>query len=383
MSVFWLEQQAGTAVFLAVIVAIALYNALSFRRLRRYRTGARRPRVSICLPMRNEEHNAGAVVRSLLAQDYPDFELLVLDDESSDRTPEIVAALAQRDSRLRLIRGAELPNGWMGKSWACHQLAQAATGELLLFTDADTRHGPQCLVRAVAALQSEDADLLSLVPREEVGTLGEALTVPIMLWSITCFLAVRVVERWHSPAFTAANGQYLLFRWTAYEQVGGHAAVRSSAVDDLALVRRVAAAGLEWRLVDGMADLSCRMYRSGREAFRGFSKNLFPAFGGRVVPFLFVWLWLVVVYWQPVVVLALAAVGVPTSDYSLLTAVTASALGAALWAVTATRWRYPLYLALLGPVAIAVGAVIAVRSMFLTLTGRAQWKGRTLPGRSG
>jgi chlorobactene glucosyltransferase len=378
LNAFWIEQQAGAAVFLGAILFIALYNSISFRRLGRHRPVGPQPRVSICLPMRNEEEHAAAVLASLLSQDYADFEVLVLDDASSDRTRSIVAELVPLHSRLRLIDGAPLPQGWLGKSWACHQLAAAATGELLLFTDADTRHRPDCLARAVAALQAERADLVSLVPREEVRTLGEALTVPIMLWSITCFLAARMVERWHKPAFTAANGQFLLFRRSAYDQVGGHAAVRSSVAEDLALVRRVARAGLEWRLVDGMRYLSCRMYRTGREAFEGFSKNLFPAFGGRIAVFVFVWLWLVVVYWQPLVVLGLAGAGAPTSSYSLITAGAGVVFGAALWAVTAVRWRYPLYLVPLGPIAILCGAVVAFRSMFLTLVGRARWKDRVL-----
>ncbi len=380
MNLFWIEHQAGIVVFLSVILLIALYNALSFRRLGRYRPGAVQPRVSICLPMRDEVHNAEAVVGSLLAQEYPDFELLVLDDQSSDGTREAVMRLARSEPRLRLIEGAMLPEGWVGKSWACHQLAQAAGGELLLFTDADTRHAPDCLGRAVAALHAERADLLSLVPYEEVGTPGEALTVPIMLWSITCFLAVRVVERWRNPAFTAANGQYLLFRRSAYERAGGHESVRTSAVDDLALVRRVARAGLVWRLVDGMDYLRCRMYRSGREAFAGFSKNLFPAFGGGVAAFIFAWLWLLVAYWQPVAVLALAALGADVSGFSLVMAGLGWALGALLWLVTALRWRYPLCLGLLGPAAVACGAAIGARSMYLTLRGRASWKGRILPG---
>lgn len=383
MNLLWVEHQAGIVVFLAVILVIAVYNAVSFRRLAHYRPGGRQPRVSICLPLRNEEINAAAVIGSLLAQDYPDFELLVLDDGSTDRTRAVITELARTDARLRIVAGTPLPPGWIGKSWACHQLARAASGELLLFTDADTRHASDCLGRAVAALQAEQADLLSLVPYEVVGTLGEALTVPIMLWSITCFLAVRIVERWQSPAFTAANGQFLLFRHSAYRQIGGHEAVRASAVDDLALVRRVAAAGLRWRLVDGMSSLSCRMYRSSRAAFAGFSKNLFPAFGGSVAVFVFVWLWLLVTYWQPVVVLLLAAFGARVEVFSLWAAGLGWGLGSLLWLVTAVRWRYPLWLSLVGPAVIVSGAVIGFYSMYLTLTGRTRWKGRTLPGREG
>ncbi len=138
------------------------------------------PRVSILAPARNEEQNIGPCVESLLAQRYPNYEVIVLNDDSSDRTGEILAQFAVAGDRLRVVNGTPLPPGWLGKNWACHQLAQVADGELLLFVDADTRHSESMLEHAVAALEAEQADLLSAIPREEVVTWAERLVVPII-----------------------------------------------------------------------------------------------------------------------------------------------------------------------------------------------------------
>lgn len=156
--------QAGIVVFLGALLLIALSNWFALRRLESYEPGGQRPRVSVLLLARNEAVNIAACVSSLLAQDYADFEVVALDDESSDGTGEILRQLSVRDRRLRVIAGRSLPAGWLGKHWACHQLAQAASGELLLFTDADTLHHPHALRKAVAAMQTEDADLITALP---------------------------------------------------------------------------------------------------------------------------------------------------------------------------------------------------------------------------
>ena len=170
----------------------------------------RPPRVSVLVPARNEEANIGDCVRSLLSQDYPDFEVIVLDDGSRDRTGEILAELAARDPRLRVIAGRELPAGWLGKHWACQQLGEAADGELLLFTDADTRHGPRSLWNGAAASLAQGADLLTAFPRQEVVTWSEKLVVPFFPWSLLSFLPLALAYRVRSPAFCAAIGQYML-----------------------------------------------------------------------------------------------------------------------------------------------------------------------------
>ncbi len=379
MTPFWFRHQLGIAVFLGILLVIALSNVLTLRRLGGYPLPPQFPRVSILLPARNEEAVIGECVRSLLAQDYPDFEVLVLDDGSTDGTGAVLAGLAQEDSRLRVLSGRPLPEGWIGKHWACQQLADAATGELLLFTDADTVHHPQALRLGVSALLAERADLMSGFLRQRLLTWGERLTVPTIFWCFFSFLPLVIAHRARAPGLSLTNGQWMLFRRSAYEAVGGHAAVRESPIDDISLGRRVKAKGLHWRVVDAGEYVSCRMYPGFRAAIEGFTKNLFAVFDFRLAEYLFVWVWMALVTVEPLAVAVLWPLGVGQDVFSPWLALVAVAEMLALWGVAMARLRLPRYLALLYPLSILLLVFIAFRSMLWTATGRATWKGRTLP----
>lgn len=379
MTPLWFRHQLGIVVFLGVLLVIAASNLLALRRLGTYPLPARFPRVSVLLPARNEEAVIADCVRSLLAQDYPDLEVLVLDDNSTDGTGEILAALAREDGRLRVLTGRPLPEGWMGKHWACWQLAGAATGELLLFTDADTVHHPQALRLGVAAFLAERADLMSGFLRQRLLTWGERLTVPAIFWCFFSFLPLALAHRVRAPALSLTNGQWMLFARSAYEAVGGHAAVRDHPVDDIALGQRVKAKGLRWRIVDVGDFVSCRMYTGFRAALEGFTKNLFAVFDFRLAEYLFVWVWMALVTVEPLAVVLLWPLGVGRDVFALWPALAAVGEMLALWAVAMTRLRFPRYLALLYPAHILLLVFIALRSLLWTATGRATWKGRTLP----
>ncbi len=377
MSGFWLQQQASLLAFLAVLLAVAASNWRAWRRMERYPRPERWPSVSVLIPARNERENIGPCVESLLAQRYPDFQVLVLDDESTDGTGQIVAGLAAGDRRLRLLPGQPLPPGWLGKHWACQQLAEAAGGELLLFVDADTRHHPDALADAVSALEAERAAMLSAMPRQQVGSWAERLLIPIIPWALFSFLPLGPAYALNWRALAAGIGQFMLFRRAAYHRLGGHAAVRGHAADDLALARRAAGHGLRWRLLDGGARVQCRMYRNAGQVMNGLSKNLFAAFDYRLLPFAFVWLWLLLVFWGPLVALAvkLAWPGAPLSAGLALAAVAASLV---LWGLACLRFRFPLYLVPLYPASVLLAVLISARSLVLSLAGRATWKERTL-----
>ncbi len=379
MTAFWFRHQLGIAVFLGILLLIALSNLLALRRLGEYPPPVRFPRISLLVPARNEETVIEDCVRSLLAQDYPDFEVLVLDDGSTDGTGEILAVLAREDRRLRVWSGWPLPEGWLGKHWACQQLADAATGELLLFTDADTVHHPQMLRLGVAALLAEQADLVSGFPRQRLVTWGERLTVPAIFWCFFSFLPLALAHRVRAPALSLTNGQWMLFRRSAYEAIGGHAAVRTNPVDDIALGRRVKAKGFRWRVVDVGDFVSCRMYSGFRAALEGFTKNLFAVFDFRLAEYLFVWVWLTLVTVEPLAIAALWPLGVGRGVFALWLALLAVGEMLALWAIAMARLRFPIYLAFLYPVQILILLFIAVRSMLWIAMGWATWKGRTLP----
>lgn len=336
------------------------------------------PYLSVLIPVRNEEQNIADCVHSLLAQDYPHFELLLLDDDSSDETRRILSELAREDARVQVLQGEPLPPGWIGKHWACHQLAQMAQGEFLLFLDADTRYEPQALRLAMAALLAEKADLLSLFPQQEVRSWAEQLMVPVMHWSIFSFFPLVLAYHLPIPALAVSNGQFLLFRRRAYERVGGHAAVRQNVVDDMALTRRVRAQGMRWRLFDGGPYVRCRMYHNFREVYEGFGKSLFAFFGYNVPLLLFVWLWLLVLFWEPLVVLALGLIGANVSAANMALAGWAVLLSLLLWTLNHWRFGYKLHLVLCYPLSILLAVAIALGSVYLTLSGRGTWKGRRL-----
>ncbi len=373
------SHQTSLNVFLGILLLIAVTNWLALRRLGRYPAPASTPRVSVLIPARNEAKNVGPMLESLLAQDYPDFEVVVLDDHSTDGTGDILAAMAAQEPRLRVLKGEPLPEGWLGKHWACWQLAQAATGELLLFTDADTRYRPGTLRSAVAALLAEKADLLSGFVHQELVTWGERLIVPAAFWCMYVFLPIALAHRVRWPWLSLTNGQLMLFRREAYRDVGGHAAVRTHPVDDIALGQRVKAQGLRWRIVDAGEYIRCRMYGSFRESVEGFSKNLFAVFDFRLAEYLFVWLWMLVLTWEPLAVILGKSIGLPLHSFALWPAVLAVGEMFLLWGITMKRLRFPRYLALLYPVSLTLFVGVAFRSLLRTVSGRTTWKGRALP----
>jgi len=386
MRLLWLYFEISAVAFAVCLVLIGLSNLRRLRRIDRYPPSPATPRVSVLVPARNEEAHIGACVASLLAQDYPDLEVVVLNDHSTDRTGEILAGLTgaaaraapTRGGQLRVLEGKDLPEGWLGKHWACHQLAEAASGELLLFTDADTRHGPASVRHGVAALHAEGADLLTALPFEETVTVAEQLIVPVIPWSILTFLPLELAYRTRSPAFSATIGQYMLFRASAYRATGGHAAVATDPVDDIALGRRIKAQGFRWRLADATRDVRCRMYQSAEQVFEGFSKNLFSAFGNRVLPFIGVWLWLEIVFLLPVAVLVARLLRAPVPNLDTGIALAGVAAGLASWGMSHLRFGFPARLVPLYPLTMLLALAIALRSVALVRRGRTTWKGRTL-----
>lgn len=266
-----------------------IINFFTFRMLGGYGAGVKfgedAPLVSVLVPARNEANNIARCLRSLLAQDYPNLEIIVLNDNSTDATPAIVEMLGKDDlkGRLRLADGNELPDGWLGKNFACHQLYQLSQGDYLLFTDADTVHGVRSVSCAMAAIQKENADLLSVFPRQQTESLSEKLAVPLMTMFVVGLLPVWLVSRSKNPAFSAANGQFMFFRREAYEAIGGHSAARGIVLEDVILARRVKKAGFKQILPDGSDTITCRMYRNFSEVWAGFSKNLFAFFNYKLI----------------------------------------------------------------------------------------------------
>ena len=362
-------------IFQAVLLLVILSNIWITHRIRRHSPPAVYPMVSILIPVRNEERCIAGCVESLLAQDYPSFEVIVLDDQSSDGTRAILEKIAAAQPKLSILDGEPPADNQVGKNWACCQLARQAQGELLYFTDADTRSGPETLKTIVTMLIGEQADLLTGVPRQQVHTWGERLLVPFFSWAFLSFFPLSLAYKLRFPFLSIAVGQMMLFRREAYLAIGGHEGVSSSMVEDISLARHINKKRLRWR-VAYVADLiSCRMYTSGRDAIDGFTRNLFAAFDYRLIPFLFAFIWLFMMFLEPMMVLTVRiAGGAPQAQPTALAA--CLVLSVLIWLIPYAEMRIPFYLAFLYPTTILANIGVAFRSLVHTLGGRQTWKDR-------
>ncbi|MCJ2531517.1 MAG: glycosyltransferase [Candidatus Thermoplasmatota archaeon] len=262
----------GYAAVLTFLLVASIPLFVGYPRLPRQAVLEDPPLVSGILPLRNQASTVRACLDSLLAQDYPRQEILVVEGGSDDGTREVLDTY--RD-RIRLIEEPPLPEGWVGKNWACKQGAEQARGDVLLFTDGDTVHGPGLLRRTVAYVLAEDLDLLTLYPHLLAESFWERTVLPFMIFLIGISHRGAWVNR-PDKRWAVANGQYLLFPRASYEAIGGHDAVYDRVDEDYRLAMLVKKAGRRLCMADSRQRLRVRMYTSLAAIWQGFTKNAFP-----------------------------------------------------------------------------------------------------------
>jgi chlorobactene glucosyltransferase len=355
--------------------------------------------VSVLVPARNEERNIRDCLSSLVAQQPQVKEIILLDDHSTDATAQIARELGFREGegeRLRLLSGSELPEGWVGKNWACHQLSEAAnpSSAYLLFTDADTIHDPACLQSSVAHAREQRLDLLSLWPDQITGTWAEKLVIPLgyllfMLFQPFLLLSwlQKHPERARRYGFTrerlasmgVANGQFMLFRHSAYRELGGHKALKNHLVEDLAFGRRVASRteeGMRLANADGIELLRCRMYTGLSELWEGFSKNLRPAFEESSFGFFLFGALITSLFLLPFYLLPLGMIYRNVWEPACI----AAGLVLIIRLLLTLRFRTSWLSLILHPVAMLMICLNALNSWRLCLGGGVSWKGRSYSG---
>ncbi len=365
--------------FVLAMLVMAVINMLNLKNLNDYKKLTVFPRISVLVPARDEEEQIGPCVKSLLSQDYPNFQVIVLDDNSSDRTGQILEELGRSDARLKVIKGGPLPPDWLGKHWACHQLYLASDGEILLFTDSDTIHSADTLRCAVSAMLEEKADMISIMPRHILKSLAEKLVMPIFALGVFAVVPLRARFRPRKITTLSSSGKLMMFRRKSYEACGGFEAIRQNVLDDLQLPQRIMMAGLRYRIFDGTNNVACRMYHNLKEIHQGLTKNMFAAYDYNVPLFCLTWLWIIFAMWEPIIVLWIYKVPEYPPSLSLgLSAI--SIIGTLLiWCMYYQRFKFPLYMIIFYPVSAVMMAAISASSMVLTLSGRATWKDRKLP----
>lgn len=238
------------------------------------------PRVSVIIPARNEARNIERCLRSVLATTHTDVEVIVVDDHSTDGTGGLARAMAEDDTRVRVVTPGPLPEGWFGKQWACSAGARDATGDIFLFTDADTEHAPDLIARGVNAMRGRGADLLTVAGMQDLRSFWERVVQPqFFVLLVAWFGGTERVSTARRPTHVIANGQCIFITRRAYLESGGHEAVRGMVAEDLALAQRFVRQGRKIVLVAGLDQLHTRMYTSLHEVVGGWRKNVFV--GGR------------------------------------------------------------------------------------------------------
>jgi chlorobactene glucosyltransferase len=344
------------------------------------------PHVTVVVPVRNESANISGCLQSLLSQRYPvsRFDLIVVDDESTDDTAIIVQSLAENNAQLTLLRSPALPRGATGKSHACWIGARAvsAQSEWLCFIDADVRAEPLLLASAVRAAANEGLDLLSLAPRHELRSFAERLVLPCGLFTLAFTQGLRQRQARGSPE-TTTSGPFMLIRRTSYDAVGGHAAVRSAICEDLALARRMKQQGWTVALRSGDRLLSARLYTGWTTVWPGLAKNLVETLGGPASA-LAIALVALPLAWTALIIPIVDAVAClnnegSTACLALAAALAGSAAVLALHVAGAAHFRIPLWYGLLFPLGYSAGALMVLDSVRRRFYGRVSWKGRTYP----
>lgn len=286
--------------FLMLRTAIAFINLLSGLHLEN-KVPRVLPKVSVLVPARNEEASVGKLLKGILAQDYPLWEAIICNDHSSDNTEEVLNWFSGEDERIRWFLGEKLPEGWLGKNYACYQLAQRATGEYLLFLDADVELSPDAISKAVYYFEEKDLTLLSLFPQQKMHSLGEWSVVPVMNWILQSLLPMILARLSSYASLSAANGQFMMFDGENYRHYQWHSRVRNQNVEDIHLARMIKAEGLKMAVLLGDEDVYCRMYHHLKEGIVGFSRNIHEYFGGKRTLMLGFW---AIVFFGPLIVWA-------------------------------------------------------------------------------
>jgi len=279
----------GIILFFTLIqLLVAVANTLFLPKLVR-RQPSEKPLVSVLIPARNEENNIANLLNDILDQDYTNIEVAIFNDQSDDRTAEVVKQYSERDTRIKLINSDGLPHGWYGKNYACYSLSRKAKGKYLLFLDADVRIGKGLIANSLSFIERHDTVLLTIFPKQIMVSAGEKLTVPNMNYILLSLLPLILVRKSANPAFAAANGQFMMFEYAAYRLFEPHEKMKNDMVEDISTARYLKSKKQKIACLTGDDTIMCRMYAGFSDAVNGFSKNVAAFFGNSLVLAMLFW----------------------------------------------------------------------------------------------
>ena len=371
--------QQIVAILLAFILLNILLNLRSLRKANpETEIPENAPLISVLIPARNEEANIEVCLESLCKQDYPNYEVIVLDDASTDRTADIVARIATKDTRVKLLEGKPLPEGWAGKPYACHQLAGEARGSWLLFTDADTVHAPSVLRHVLGTALSSKAALISGFPYQRTTSIWQKMALPILFYfMLLCWMPLWWLQRSERALPSVAIGQFMFFSAQEYWSIGGHESVKDRIVEDVWLGREMTRNRYRQLTLDLSRLVSCQMYREFGPMWDGISRWLYTAASLSVFGLFVLMAVVVLLFFAPFLWLAHGLLlSQPTFSWQMLVGIQVAILLLGRFLV-GRRFSQPKSSIFLHPLGIGFILVICLYAGYQCLTGAGmRWKGR-------
>ncbi len=361
----------GIHIALTVMLLVTVANAITAPMVKRGPKPTEHPLVSVLIPARNEAANIGNALSSLIKQSYATIEIIVLDDFSTDNTADVVSTLAEKDDRIRLVHGEDLPRDWTGKNWACSQLADMASGDYLIFTDADNFYATDAVEKTIGWMQKLGVSLFSAFPQQITTTLAEKLVVPVFDLFVYSLLPLWLTYKIKFPSLAAANGQWIAFTRSGYDRIGGHKAVKNQIVEDTELARLAKKLGEKVITASGRDAVMGRMYGSWPEVWNGFSKNAFGLMGYKAVPFFLFELVFFAIYILPWFFVWFEPLRVAAAS--------AIVRGLVIRLILALKFKQPIVVStLLNPLSIGATLLIGLNSFRRYLVGNVSWKDRSI-----
>ena len=333
--------------------------------------------VSILIPARNEADVIESTIKSITNQSYQNYELIILDDNSSDATKSIIQKHAKSNHKIEQINGSPLPSGWLGKNWACHQLSEKAKGEYILFMDADTNIDKFILQDSIIAIQKGKIDLLTLVPGRDTKLIADHAMKKIISWFIVCWLPMKLAINLNAPFLSATFGQFMLFKKSSFTQIGGFIAIKDNPVDDFQLGRNIKKNLFKWMLYDAAFRITTRTYNTNKDLISGYSKNIFPAVGYSISIFLIIFLILLSFLLGSTIPIALYFLGLLQNQELIFLCITLLILLFISWEIVTIRFKYSIFTPFSFPILISVILLLALRSFIDNVFYSSTWKGRS------
>ena len=367
---------------LFVVLVNFIINNILFRNIKNFKLPGSllesSPLVSVLIPARNEEKNIKRIINSMLRQDYKNLEILVLDDNSTDSTADIVRQFCEKDKRVKLIKGQPLPKGWKGKCFACHQLSKIAKGDYFVFTDADTLHYPDSISGALAALIKNKLDVISIYPRQIAVTFAERMTIRFIHFAILSFMPLILVKHTKSPFFSTAIGQFFLFKRQVYEKTGGFESVKDEILEDINISKQIKRCGYKIMVYDGSDSIFCRMYTNLHDVVKGFSRFIYAAFDCNFAVECVALFFISLIFLVPFISLPLGIFVFGWSAQLLVLNIVQIFMIFAIKIVLSIRFKERILDIFFTPVSVAYIAVIAMNSYIQSKFGSGvSWKDRT------